>query len=162
MIEIDATLHDTFLKVLQDHTAGDPMDAAVKWTNLSRRQIAARMGESGTRAGRDVVSQLLRKHGYRKRKALKKRTMGHHRDRNAQFEKIARLKKKYVKAGLPVISIDASATVPAEPSTSSSFTVSYTGTLLTHPVVVSYTTSGTATRTTTRAVRAIRAAFIAG
>ena len=64
------------------------------------------MAELGTRVGRDVVSQLLRKHGYRKRKALKKKTMGHHRDRNAQFEKIARLKKKYLNAGLPVISID--------------------------------------------------------
>jgi len=32
--------------------------------------------------------------------------MGHHRDRNAQFEKITRLKKKYLNAGLPVISID--------------------------------------------------------
>jgi hypothetical protein len=52
------------------------------------------------------VSQLLRQHGYRRRKAQKKKTMGHHRDRNAQFEKIARLRKKYLKAGLPVISID--------------------------------------------------------
>ncbi len=57
---------------------------------------------------RDVVSQLqLRQHGYRRLcKTLKKKTMGHHRDRNAQFEKIARLRKKYLKAGLPVISID--------------------------------------------------------
>ena len=106
MIEIDSTLHETFLKVLQDHTAGDPMNPEVKWTNLSRRQITSRMAESGTRVGRDVVSQLLRKHGYRKRKALKKKTMGHHRDRNAQFEKIARLRKKYANAGWPVISID--------------------------------------------------------
>jgi hypothetical protein len=82
------------------------MNAQVKWTNLSRRQIAVRMAESGARVGRDVVSQLLREHGYRKRKALKKKTMGHHRDRNAQFEKIARLKKSYAKAGLPVISND--------------------------------------------------------
>src|SRR5438270_2029360 len=64
------------------------------------------MAELGTSVSRDVVSQLLRKHGYRRRKALKKKTMGHHRDRNAQFEKIARLKKRYAKAGLPVISID--------------------------------------------------------
>lgn len=106
MIETDPTLHGTFSEVLRDHTAGDPMRAEVKWTNLSRRQIAARMAESGTRVGRDVVSQLLRKHGYRKRKALKKKTMGHHRDRNAQFEKIARLKRRYLRAGLPVISID--------------------------------------------------------
>ena len=106
MIETDPTLHETFLKALQDHTAGDPMNAEVKWTNLSRRQIAARMAESAARVSRDVVSQLLRRHGYRKRKALKKKTMGHHRDRDAQFEKIARLKRKYADAGLPVISID--------------------------------------------------------
>jgi Rhodopirellula transposase DDE domain len=94
------------LKVLQDYTAGDPMRAEVKWTNLSRRQIAQRMSELGTAVSRDVVSQLLRKHRYRRRKALKKKTMGDHRDRNAQFEKIAGLKKKYLKAGLPVISMD--------------------------------------------------------
>jgi hypothetical protein len=106
LVETDPALAETFLKVLQDHTAGDPMRAEVKWTNLSRRQIAERMAESGTPVSRDVVSQLLRKHGYRRRKALKKKTMGHHRDRNAQFEKIARLKERYLKAGLPVISID--------------------------------------------------------
>jgi hypothetical protein len=64
------------------------------------------MSELGAPVSRDVVSQLLRKNGYRKRKALKKKSMGHHRDRNAQFEKITRLKKKYLNAGLPVISID--------------------------------------------------------
>jgi len=82
------------------------MRGDVKWTNLSRRQIATRMDALGTPVSRAVVSQLLRQHGYRRRKALKKKTMGHHRDRNAQFEKIAVLKKKYLKAGLPVISID--------------------------------------------------------
>ena len=106
MIETDAALEENFLKVLQDHTAGDPMRSDVKWTNLSRRQIAQRMTALGTPVSRDVVSQLLRKHSFRRRKALKKKTMGHHRDRNAQFEKIARLKKQYLKAGLPVISID--------------------------------------------------------
>jgi DDE family transposase len=106
LIETDPALERDFLRVLQDHTAGDPMRAEVKWTNLSRRQIARRMAELGTSVSRDVVSQLLRKHGYRRRKALKKKTMGRHRDRNAQFEKIARLKKRYLKAGLPVISID--------------------------------------------------------
>jgi Rhodopirellula transposase DDE domain len=94
------------LKVLQDHTAGDPMRAELKWTNLSRRQIARRMADLGAEVSRDVVSQLLREHGYRRRKALKKKTMGHHRDRDVQFEKIARLKERYLKAGLPVISID--------------------------------------------------------
>src|SRR5258707_11871461 len=83
------------------------MRADVKWTNLSRRQIAQRISALGTPVSRHIVSQLLRKHRYRRRKALKKKTMGpRHPDRNAQFENIARLKKKYLKAGLPVISID--------------------------------------------------------
>jgi hypothetical protein len=93
--------------VLEDHTAGDPMRLEVRWTNLSRRQIAKRIAELGTPVSRHVVSQLLRRHGYRRRKALKKKTMGpRHPDRNAQFENIARLRKKYLKAGSPVISID--------------------------------------------------------
>ena len=93
--------------MLEDHTAGDPMRPDVRWTNLSRRQIAGRITELGTPVSRHVVSQLLRKHRYRRRKALKKRTMGpRHPDRNAQFENIARLKREYLAAGLPVVSID--------------------------------------------------------
>ena len=83
------------------------MRAEVKWTNLSRGQISCRLRKLGTPACRQVVCQLLRKNQYRRRKALKKKTMGpRHPDRNAQFEKIARLKKRYLKAGLPVISMD--------------------------------------------------------
>jgi hypothetical protein len=107
LIDICPGLEENFLKVLHDHTAGDPMRAEVKWTNLSRRQIADRLTAMGTPAGRNVVSLLLRKHGYRRRKALKKKTMGpSNPNRDAQFEKIARLKKRYLKAGLPVLSMD--------------------------------------------------------
>ncbi|WGZ92998.1 MAG: ISAzo13 family transposase [Candidatus Thiothrix putei] len=99
-------MDEHFRQVLKDHTAGDPMREAVKWTNLSRRQIARRMQALGTSAGKNVVSRLLREHGYRRRKPQKKRTMGQHADRNAQFEKIAQLKQTYLQAGKPVISID--------------------------------------------------------
>ena len=92
--------------MLQDHTAGDPMRSGVKWTNLSRRQISRHLKELGTPASKNVVSQLLRKHGYRRRKGQKKRTMGQHADRNAQFENIARLKQDFLEAGKPVISMD--------------------------------------------------------
>jgi hypothetical protein len=107
LIEINPAIEVNFHKVLEDHIAGDPMRLEVKWTNLSRRQIATRISARGTPVSRHVVSQLLRKHRFRRRKALKKKTMGpRHPDRNAQFENIARLKKKYLKARLPVISID--------------------------------------------------------
>jgi hypothetical protein len=83
------------------------MRADVKWTNLSRKEIALRVTALGTPVSREVVSQLLRKHKYRKRKALKKKTMGpRNPNRNAQFENIARLKNEYLRAGLPVISMD--------------------------------------------------------
>ena len=96
-----------FLDVLREHTAGDPMREEVKWTDLTRREISRRLGELGTPAGRGVVKQLLKKHGYVKRKARKTQSMGpRHPDRNAQFENIARLKQEYMAAGQPVLSID--------------------------------------------------------
>jgi len=82
------------------------MRADVKWTNLSRRQIAKAMAELGTPVSKNIVSRLLWNEGFRRRKPQKKRTMGQHADRNAQFENIAALKKQYLDAGLPVISMD--------------------------------------------------------
>jgi hypothetical protein len=100
-------LEANFLEVLREHTAGDPMREGVKWTDLTRREISQRLAKRGTPAGKRVVKQLLRKHGYVKRKARKKVEMGpRHPDRNAQFENIARLKQEYLEAGQPVLSVD--------------------------------------------------------
>ncbi len=42
-VKFDAEgLDEKFLDVLRDHTAGDPMDAQVRWTNLSPREIVTR------------------------------------------------------------------------------------------------------------------------
>ncbi len=83
------------------------MRQEVKWTDLTRREISGLLAVRGTPAGKRVVKQLLKKHGYVKRKAQKTRTMGpRHPDRNAQFQNIARLKQEYLGAGDPVISMD--------------------------------------------------------
>ena len=83
------------------------MREGIKWTDLTRREICQRLAERGTPAGKRVVKQLLKRHGYVKRQARKSQTMGpRHPDRNAQFENIARLKKEYLDAGQPVISMD--------------------------------------------------------
>ena len=82
------------------------MHEQVKWTHLTVRQIAGHLAAMGTPASRRVVKQLLRKHGYRKRKARKSQAMGENPDRGAQFQNIARLKEQYLAAGEPVISID--------------------------------------------------------
>jgi len=47
----------------------------------------------GTPASRRTVRKLLRKHGLGQRKARKKKSMGAHPDRNAQFENIAALQE---------------------------------------------------------------------
>jgi hypothetical protein len=68
LTQIYPDLEANFFRVLADHTAGDPMRPGVKWTNLSRRQIARRLKEMGTPAGKDAVSQMLRAHDYRNNK----------------------------------------------------------------------------------------------
>ncbi|WAR43789.1 ISAzo13 family transposase [Methylomonas rapida] len=105
-IEQQPQLLVNFLALLAEFTAGDPMREGVLWTNLSRCEISRRLREMGTPASRHTVRKLLRKHGLGQRKARKKKSMGAHPDRNAQFENIARLKAEYLAAGEPVISID--------------------------------------------------------
>lgn len=73
---------------------------------MSLLRLNRRLKELGPPAGKNVVSRLLWEHGYRRRKPQKKRTMGQHAERKAQFERIAELKQEYLDAGKPVISID--------------------------------------------------------
>jgi len=65
-------INPVFLQLLKEHTAGDPMDEKVKWTNLSCSNIASLLAKKGFKVSRNIVRKLLKKHGYVKRKALKK------------------------------------------------------------------------------------------
>jgi transposase len=71
-LEKQPDIHEVFLQLLKEHTAGDPMDEKVKWTDLTNTEIAALLAEKGFKVSRNIVAQLLKKHGYVKRKALKK------------------------------------------------------------------------------------------
>jgi transposase len=100
-------IDEKFLLVLQHHTAGDPMDEKVRWTDLTLGEIVIALCEDhGIRVSKWVVRRLLKKHNYRRRKAQKKRTMKQVAHRNAQFENIARLIAEYQAAGNPVVSMD--------------------------------------------------------
>ena len=105
-IEIVENIDQVFLKVIDDYIAGDPMDGKIRWTNLSQKKIAAKMQEHGIVISVTVVQKLLKRHGFTKRKALKKTPIGASKNRNEQFENIVRLKEKYRKDGNPVISVD--------------------------------------------------------
>lgn len=96
-----------FLQVVEHHTAGSPMTAAVKWTNLTRQEIADYLAtEHGITISVTVVKQLLRDHDFVRRKAQKRRRTGECAQRDAQFAKIAELKKGYTSRGNPIVSID--------------------------------------------------------
>jgi hypothetical protein len=104
--ETIAGLDEAFLRVLERYTAGSPMDERVKWTNLKRHEIAALLREEGIEVSVTVVDQLLEKHNFRKRKAVKTLATGESEHRNEQFETIERLKQTYQAAGNPVMSMD--------------------------------------------------------
>lgn len=101
-----AGLDEAFLKVIAQHTAGSPMDETIKWTNLTRQEIAQLLKAEGMSISVTVVDQLLEKHNYRKRKAQKRLATGAHPQRNEQFEKIEQIKTTYQAVGNPVLSMD--------------------------------------------------------
>jgi len=99
-------IDEVFFQVIQDHIAGDPMDGNIKWTNLSYKQISKKMTEKGVVIGAKVAKKLLKKHGFKKRKALKNQTIGSCENRNEQFENINSIKSEYQQNGNPVVSMD--------------------------------------------------------
>jgi hypothetical protein len=101
-------LDEKFLLVLRDHTAGDPMDETVRWTNLTPGEIVkALRTDHDIVVSKFVVSQLLKKHNYRRRKAQKKSSLKQQiKHRDAQFKNIARLKAEFRAAGNPIVSMD--------------------------------------------------------
>ena len=82
------------------------MNELIKWTNLTHKEIAFGLKNAGICVSLPLVGQLLKKHGYVKRKEQKKQTTGINKNRNSQFENIARLDTEYRKAGNPIISFD--------------------------------------------------------
>jgi len=70
------------------------MRAGVLWTNLSLRALSRRLLAMGPPASRRTIRRLLRQRTLGRRTARKTKTMGHHPDRNAPCENIARLRRE--------------------------------------------------------------------
>jgi hypothetical protein len=104
------TLEANLRTLLQEFTAGDPMREGVLWTNWSLRELSRRLLALGPPARPPArprtIRRLLRNLKVGRRTARKKKTMGHHPDRNAQCANIARLRREYEASGDAVISIE--------------------------------------------------------
>ncbi len=100
-------IDEQFLKVLEDHTAGSPMNEQVRWTDLTPQEIAERLEQDHqVNVSKTVVRKLLKKHQFRRRKAQKKQTLKSVPHRDEQFGKIAAFLAEYRASGNPIISFD--------------------------------------------------------
>ena len=91
---------------MSDEVAGLPTSPE-KWVRKSLRQLAADLKEQSCEIGRSTVSRLLRKLEYGLVSNRKSLTGADHPDRDRQFRYIRRVKRLFLEAGLPIISVDA-------------------------------------------------------
>ena len=100
-------IDEQFLNVLKEHTAGDPMDEKVVWTDLMPDEISKLLErDHQVRVSKSVIRKLLKKHNYRRRKAQKKQTMKTVAHRDEQFRNIKTLIAEFKANGDPIISFD--------------------------------------------------------
>ena len=106
IIDTMENIDEIFFEVLKDNTAGSPMDEKIKWTNLNHNEISNAFKLRDMNVTPHVVKQLLKKHGFVKRKMQKTVAMKDCEGRNEQFERINELKEEYFESDNPIISID--------------------------------------------------------
>ena len=88
---------------MEEETAGDPTSDQ-KWVRSSLRHLSASLGNA---IGHVTVGRLLKDLGYSLKTNRKRFTGPPHPDRDRQFRYIERVKKLFLAAGHPAISVDA-------------------------------------------------------
>jgi hypothetical protein len=106
LLESLPELEETFLAIMTPHTAGSPLDERIKWSNLSREQIAVALAGKGFAVSVTVVDQLLAKHDFGRRQAFKNEAGKQVEQRDEQFKKIEQLVETAREQGNPVMSMD--------------------------------------------------------
>ena len=92
-------------KLLEYETAGDPM-TRLKWTRKTLRKIAGELASFGIQVSANTVGRLLREMDYSLRVNRKEIASSSAPDRNEQMLHIAELRKRFTRAGNPVVSVD--------------------------------------------------------
>jgi transposase len=102
----NAALVPTLEQLLQDVTAGDP-SSGMKWTHRSTRKLARALRRLGFGIGYRTVARLLHRAKYSLRTNRKCLAGTHDPQRDRQFRYLVRQRRRYLKNGWPVISVDA-------------------------------------------------------
>lgn len=120
-------LDATFLAILREHTAGDPMDEDARWTYLNDTEIGERLEAHGYPVSRSVVTRLLKKHKYGQRCMIKRKTFKQDPDRNAQFEQIQAVTDAEAEGPNPILSMDTKKKSTLDSSTETALSMSKRG-----------------------------------
>lgn len=90
---------------MQDATAGDPI-TGLKWTRKTLRALARTLRSKGFKIGFVTLRRLLQEQDYAIRVNCKRLTKKQAPQRDRQMRYLLRLRRRFVKAGQPVISVD--------------------------------------------------------
>ena len=101
----DPGLMDKLEALVDPATRGDP-ESPLRWTCKSTRTLARELTAQGHPVSCTTVGRLLRQTGYSLQGNRKTKEGESHPDRNAQFEHINAMVKRFQKRGQPVISVD--------------------------------------------------------
>ena len=105
LLELDPALQVALERLIEPATRGDPM-SPLRWTSKSTRHLAGVLTKAGHSVSHETLAQLLHELGYSLQAATKTVEGTQHPDRNALFEYISRLTRRYLRNGWPVISVD--------------------------------------------------------
>jgi transposase len=102
----DPRLLEALNALIDPCTRGDP-ESPLRWTCKSTYKIAAALQAQGHRLSQRSVYAILKDWGYSLQSNRKLEEGTQHPDRDAQFQRINRLVKRFQRRGQPVISVDA-------------------------------------------------------
>lgn len=102
----DSDLMMAFDELIKDFTAGDPCNSEVKYTNLSKGEIAEILRGMGFELCSNTVGKILKSKKFKKRKIQKRKSLKSVAGRNEQFERINAAKADFMQRGQPVLSVD--------------------------------------------------------
>ena len=103
---IDPGMREALERLVSPATRGDPCSPLL-WTSKGTARLADELTRQGRAVGARTVARLLKGAGYSLQGNRKRKEGGGHPDRDAQFEHINAASLKFMRAGQPVISVDA-------------------------------------------------------
>lgn len=101
----DPQLADALDALVEPTARGDPM-TPLRWTSKSCAHLATELTAQGHKVSRSTIARLLRADGYSLQGTVKTHEGDDHPDRDAQFRKVNRRVRAFMKLGQPVISVD--------------------------------------------------------